>query len=592
MTNKELNQKSDISELLDKTESIFQEKDFKKIREAYLMIKNSFDDSIQKIEAYYLNVKNQQDEDEDISDEKYKEIEPHTKEIEELKNRFINLKNTYSKLRLENQKEVLETQSANLETKKSILQELQKLIDSDDNLQNSFEQLHNLQNRWREIGAVSRNENNNLWNEYNFLVERFLDKVQIYKELKDLDNKKNMEAKIEICEKIEQLLLESSITESFNKFKEYQSRWREVGPVPPDKRDEINDRFMLAVEKLKQKRKDHYENFKKQQEDNLEVKNALITRIKNINETEYASIKDWQKKTAETEELFQLWKSTGNVPKKDNERVWEEFKKEINIFDENKKNYFDILKDEQLENYNKKLHLCRQAETIQDSTDWKHTTEELIKLQQEWKITGHVPKRYSETLWQRFRKACVTFFDKKQDYFSNISKHEEENLKKKQEIVEQLKKLEFSDNKEDNFNKIKELQRDYLEVGRVPVKEKDNIYNRYKETLNKLFDKFKLTEKDKIKFEVKSQYEDMTTTDAGIQEIKKEIFAVNKITDKIETDLQLWENNIEFFNKSKNSELLTQEFRKKIEKAKADLVINKEKIKALNILLGVNKVKK
>jgi len=344
--------------------------------------------------------------------------------------RFNEIFNIYKANKARYTEEQEKIKLENLRKKIQILDDLKNLISSEETLKKTYDEFKMLQERWKEIGMVPRTEINNLWQNYHFLVEKFFEKVKLNKELKDLDLKKNLEAKIALCEKTEELLLETSIIKSFKKLQKYHEEWKEIGPVPADKKDEIWERFKNTTDKINDRRREHYSLIEKEQQKNLETKVALGEQAAEVLSQKNETIKEWQDNTNKINELLKIWKSIGPVPQKFNSEIWMRFKSSLDAFFANKKDFFDKLKEQQFHNYNLKVELCLQAEAVKNNTDWKKTTNELIHLQGEWKKIGPVPKKHSDKVWKRFRAACDEFFNAKSSYFSNIQAHEEENLNK------------------------------------------------------------------------------------------------------------------------------------------------------------------
>jgi hypothetical protein len=568
----------DMKTLLEVTENVLENEHFSLIKEAMILLRNRFDHLENEYEQQVLEKNSQIAEDDE---EQEQESAQETDEFKELSGHFRKLMSKYSKIRKQHIEKLEAEKLRNYDLKKQILEDLKQLVESEETLKKTWEDFKLLQQRWKEIGHVPQTQNQDLWNSFNHLVDLFLDKVKINRELRDLDSKKNLEAKLDICEKIEDLLLLDSIEEAFSRLQDLQTQWRETGPVPSDKRDELNNRFITAIEKLREKRREFSESYRKELDHNLDVKNALVVKIKEVNESEITSARAWGKKTEVVEELMKLWKNTGPVPRKYNEEIWKEFKSEMSRFFAEKKTFFAKIKDEFTENLNRKQLLCKQAESLQDSTDWKNATQELIALQNEWKTIGPVPHRYSETIWKQFRAACDVFFNRKKEYFSNLDKHEEENLKQKEELIEQMLAYEFGDDNKQNLSAIKDFQRRFIEIGRVPIKSKDKIQNHFQKTVDGLLEKLQISREEKQRFDIKQKYQELETSPRGREEMRKESFNISSKINALEGDIQLWENNIEFFAKSKNADLLTREFRMKIDKAKAELLILKEKQKML-----------
>ncbi len=469
----------------------------------------------------------------------------------------------------------------NLDTKNAILDELRELVSSDESLKSTYDKFKELQTRWKEVGLVPAGEVNNLWQNYHFLVEKFFDKVKISKELRDLDLKKNLDKKLGLCEKAEELLLEKSIVKSFKELQKYHQEWKEIGPVPSDKTDEIWERFKAATDKINQRRREHYSELAEQREQNLLAKTALCDKAEQIVANEINTIKEWQVKTDEINELFKVWKTIGPAPKKDNDVIWDRFKTCLNTFFSNKKEFFNEIKQQQLNNYNLKLDLCKQAEAIKDSTDWRKTTNDLINLQKEWKKIGPVPRRYSDKIWTRFRAACDEFFNRKSDFFANIGEREKENLEKKKELIEKIKNHEFGVNKEENLDILKGFQREWTGIGHVPIKEKDKIQNEFRKAIDEKLDKLNISSVEIKTAGYAEKVENLKDSPNSNRNIRKEMGFLNGKINKIKEDINLWENNIGFLAKSKKADLLKKEFEKKINKAKEEVALYEAKLKYL-----------
>ena len=478
--------------------------------------------------------------------------------------------------------ELEQQKQKNLEAKHALLEELRVLINSEETLKKTYDEFKNLQNSWRKTGMVPKSEVNNLWQSYHFLVEKFFDKVKINKELKDLDLKKNLEAKMELCEKAEELLLETSITKSFKQLQKYHDDWKEIGPAPLDKKDEIWERFKNATEKINERRREFYKKLQEDQDHNYNAKMALCDQADELMGQEIESLKDWQDSTTRINELFKIWKSIGPAPRKFNDQVWERFKETLDSFFNAKKEYFGKVKDQQVNNYNLKLDLCVQAEALMSNTDWRKTTQDLIDLQKEWKNLGPVPRKHSNKIWRRFRAACDEFFERKAEYFSNVHKHEEENLKLKNELISKVTEYEFTDNKSENLRIIKDLQREWMEIGHVPIREKDSVQNDFRKAINNHLDKLRINSAEITTLNYRSKFESMRNApDSGRVLGRERGVLVNKVT-KLREDLNLWENNIGFLAESKNATILKKEFEKKINKARQDMALLEAKIKILD----------
>jgi len=569
-------------ELVSILEETVKDEDVLKIKKKIALIKVAF----HKID------KEEQDKKQDIVTEDDGEAEgervsqePEEK-VDEIEQRFNNAFAIYRTNRKKFLEEQEKIKQQNLEAKKVILEELKTLIDSEDSLKKTYDEFKTLQEKWREIGMVPKSEVNNLWQNYHFYVERFFDKVKMNKELRDLDMKKNLEAKIELCEKAEELLLETSIIKSFKELQNLHHKWKEIGPVPQDKNDEIWERFKSITEKINERRREHYSKLQEEQKNNLLAKTALCEKAEEILSLELNTIKEWQAESEKISELLKVWKTIGRAPRKNNDEIWERFKTSLDTFYSNKKEFFQKIKEEQINNYNLKLDICAQAESMMDSTDWRKTTRDLINLQKEWKSIGPVPRKHSDKIWKRFRAACDTFFNRKSEFFANIDKHEAENKKLKEELIAKVENYEFGDDKNENLNILKEFQREWTGIGHVPMKDKDRLQSEFRKAINKKLDELKISQTEIQTMNYKQRFENIENNPDKRRILNNERhFLVNK-SKKLEEEINLWENNLGFLAASKKASLLKQEFEKKIEKAKAEVELLKAKIRIIDNDLG------
>jgi len=507
--------------------------------------------------------------------------EEYSQEKDDLEVRFQAAFQIYHDKRKQFLAEQEQIKQQNLDVKKLVLVELKALIESEESLKHTYDEFKILQEKWKHIGMVPKSEVNNLWQNYHFYVEKFFDKVKINKELRDLDMKKNMESKIELCEKAEELLLETSVLKSFKKLQQYHTEWKDIGPIPQDKKDEIWERFKTTTDKINDLRREHYNSLRDEQKKNLEAKIALCDKAEELLQLENTSIKEWQTNTDSISELLKIWKTIGQAPRQQNDEIWERFKTSLDTFFTGKKEYFQQIKDEQMNNYNMKLDLCTQAEAIKGNTDWKVTTHELINLQKEWKNIGPVPKRHSDKIWKRFRAACDEFFNKKSDYFGNIKQHEAENQKLKEEIINKVEGFDFGDDKNENLDVLKGFQREWTEIGHVPFKEKDRLQNTFRDAINKQFDKLKISRSEAQAVNYKQRFENIQENPNANRILYNERNFLATKRKKLEDEINLLENNMGFFAQSKKADLLKLELSKKIEKARSEVILINEKIKFL-----------
>ena len=467
----------------------------------------------------------------------------------------------------------------NLAQKQSILEELKGIIASDESLKKTYDDFRALQDRWKEIGPVPAAENSNLWNTYHFLVEQFFDKVRIGRELRDLDMKKNLESKIDLCEKAEELLDEKSMTKAFKALQKLHEDWKEIGPVPQEKKEEIWERFKAASDKINQIRREHYAKLEESQKANLEAKKVLCEKAEELLNGDYTSVNAWQKKSDELSEIFGVWKTVGLASKKDNEDVWLRFKAAMDAFFQKKKEFFTEMKDKQTENLERKTQLCIEAEALMESTDWKTVTERLKKIQEEWKTIGPVPKRHTDKIWKRFRAACDTFFNRKNEHFSGRRGEEEANLAAKRALLEEIKAFQLGLVRNENMEAIKAFQKRWIEIGHVPFRQKEAINKEYRDSIDALFDTMRRNQNEASTNEFREMMEGWKDDPAAGDRVRKESSKLQQRIQKLRDEIAVLENNIGFFSSSKNSELMRAEYEKKINQAKEDLKVLEEKLK-------------
>ncbi len=500
-----------------------------------------------------------------------------------LEKRFDDAFSIYRHNRAKYSEELEKAKQQNLKKKFEILEELKQLIASEETLKRTYDEFKRLQQSWKEAGVVPVGELNNLWQNYHFLVEKFFDKVRINKELRDLDLKKNLEQKIVLCKKAEDLLEEKSALNSFKKLQQYHDDWREIGPVPREQKDEVWERFKAATDKINQLRREHYKDIHEEQEKNFEAKEALCLEAEKLaSEEQPSSVKEWQKTTDKFNDLLNRWKSIGRAPRVKNDLIWKRFKTSLDTFYSSKRSFFSVLKESQMDNYSKKLVLCEKAEAIRESTEWKKVTNELIGLQKEWKEIGPVPRKYSDKIWKRFRAACDEFFNRKSAFYKNNHKEEEDNLIKKEELVASMLDFGVKADKEDNLMALKEFQQQWLAIGHVPFHLKDKIYKRYHEAYEKLLEKMHLSQAELSSRGFKNKLEVLKKSPEGEHRMLHERSILSAKMKKLKEDISLWENNIGFFSSSKQASALVSDFEKKIELAKKDFNLLKEKIKLID----------
>jgi len=493
-----------------------------------------------------------------------------------------NLLKEYQDIRSEHNKKNDEAKEENLLKKYEIIEEIKSLINNKESINKTFHDFRELQNSWREIGPVPQAKLKDLWDTYHHHVENFYDFIKINKELRDLDLKKNLETKIEICEKTEELLVEPSIIKAFNILQKYHEQWREVGPVPRDKKDELWERFKAATSIINKKHQDYFEGRKSDQKKNLDAKVALCEKVEEIANSEIESHRDWDERSKELIELQKVWRTIGFAPKKDNNKIYERFRIASDRFFDRKREFYNQNKEEQQNNLQLKTDLCVQAEALKDSTDWKKAADEFITIQKAWKEIGPVPRKYSDIIWKRFRAACDFFFENKAKHFSSVDGEQADNLRKKRELLEEVKQFALSGDDGADLDKLKDFQRRFTEIGHVPFKEKDAIQNEFRDVINGHFDSLRIDEKRRNLMKFKSKVANNTTTGRGQSKMRFEREKYMTKLKQMESDLALLDNNIGFFANTKNASALIDDVNQKIESTKEKIEFLKEKIRIMD----------
>ena len=493
-----------------------------------------------------------------------------------------NLLRDYRHLKGERAKEMEEEKEQNLDIKYQIIEDIKSLVNRDESINKTFQEFRDLQQKWRDTGLVPQAKLKDLWETYHHHVENFYDYIKINKELRDLDLKKNMEAKIALCEKAEELLVEPSVIKAFNILQKYHEQWREIGPVPRDKKDDLWERFKAATSKINKKHQEYFEDRKEDQKKNLDAKTVLCEKAEEIAALELHNHNDWDDRSKELIELQKVWRTIGFAPKKDNNRIYERFRGACDKFFDAKREFYAQNKEMQQNNLQLKLDLCVQAEALKDSTDWKKTTDEFIHIQKKWKEIGPVPRKQSDAIWKRFRAACDYFFDQKSEHFNTVDHEQVDNLKAKQELIEEIRKYKLTKDEDQDLEQMKDFQRRWTEIGHVPFKDKDKIQNEFRNAINEHFDHLRIDEHKRNVLKFKSKISNFSETQRGQNKMRFERDKYITKMKQLENDLSLLNNNIGFFANTKNAESLIEDVNKKIQATEEKIELLKEKIRIID----------
>lgn len=486
------------------------------------------------------------------------------------------IKEKRAKLFLEQEKEKQE----NLKKKLDIIEKIKAMVTSPEEANKSYQDFKKLQQEWKEIKLVPAEKANELWRNYQLYVEQYYDLLKLNSEAREYDFKKNLEIKTKICEAAEKLGTEEDVISAFHQLQKLHQEFRETGPVAKELREEVWARFKAASTIINKRHQQHFESLRAKEEDNLTKKTALCEKIEEIAKEEIKTAGEWEKKTKDIIAIQAEWKTIGFAPQKMNVKIFERFRAACDDFFSKKAEFFKNMKQQFAENADKKRALFEQAKALQDSTEWKSTSDKLIALQKEWKTIGMVPKKLGDKLWNEFLTACNHFFEARNSANAGTRNEERTNLEKKRGIIEQLKAL--AENAGDNIqDKVRELIDEYNAVGHVPFKEKDKLYKEYHDILDKLYKELNISTArrrlDKFKNNLKN------VAEKGADALDNERARLMRRYEAIKQEVQTYENNLGFLNaSSKKGNSLIDEMNRKVQKLKDDMNLVREKIKAID----------
>ncbi len=489
---------------------------------------------------------------------------------DELQKRFYDAYNNL-KGRRSDQRERLEAEKQkNLIAKRAILDQLKELTETDETA-DSLDKVKQLQAEWKKIRVVPREYVQELWDSYRVFLDKFYDNLSINFELKELDRKKNLEFKIELCKKVDALQEEKSIKKALNALNKLHDEWKHTGPVPKEYNEEIWLRFKAASDKIYELKKAQMAELNESRKKNMELKTALLEKLQLVAEGSYDKPKEWIKKTEEIAKIFEEWRGIGPVPREQNDSIWARFKELRNGFYREKNNFFKGLNKKKQENLEKKLALCEKAEALQESEDWSQTTKDLIALQNDWKKIGPVMEKRSDEVWKRFRAACDNFFNKKEGHFKGQIEEQKQNLEAKQALIDKLKVLLESDDEPAVFKELKEIQQAWQSSGFVPFKQKDKINKGFSQAVDAIYKKFKKKPEEMTTSKMKDHFQAMAELPDGERRLQQEEKRVRDRMRFLKNDMVTLENNIGFFSNSKSAGSLVKGIQDKIDKANAQI---------------------
>ncbi len=500
-----------------------------------------------------------------------------------LKKNFNSIYFDYKEKRNNYYQKLKQDLNKNLEKRLEIIEELKGLLDVEENINTTYRHFKELQDRWKIAGPIPRDKYNTVWNTYHHHVENFYDFLHLNRDFRDMDFKHNLEQKLKIIDRAEELTQEKDTSRAFRELQMLHKMWKEeLGPVAKEFREDIWAKFSEATKKIHDLRQEYYDQLDSQYENNLIVKQDIIAKIVVISGTQYNSHNQWQQKIREIEELRDQFFKAGKVPRDKNEETWSAFKQSVRQFNRNKNAYYKSLKKDQYENLEKKRELIKIAEDNKDNEDFKTTTPLMKKIQQDWKKIGHVPRKDSDKVWKQFKAACNHYFDRL--HKSTTEENADENLafEKKKEILDNLKTLELTGDKKMDLPKIKAAIEQWKQIGKVPYN-KRFIEGKFNKLLDQLFSKLDVDNNKAEMMKYENKLHALNEADDD-KKLRNEHYFLSKKVEETKAEIRQLENNLQFFANVDDDNPLVQEVHKNIQDHKDQLIVWKEKLAKIKSL--------
>lgn len=474
-------------------------------------------------------------------------------------------------------------QEANLRIKKNLIDRLKTLISEEENIGVAVATYKEIHEAWKQVGDIPREKRQDIQNEYSKLLESFFFNLKIYRELKEHDLKRNHQLKLEVIEKIKALIAHDSIKEIETAIKALQNEFDEIGPVIQDEWEHVKTNYWDSVKAVYAKIHDHYEGKRLEFQQNIEKKKALLDEVKTFIDgiESYETTREWDEKTQELLAFQERWKQIGFGTRKENEELWTSFRELCDVFFARKKVFYDGLKANQQKVSEQKKAIIAKANELRESTDWKKTTELILKLQQDWKKAGHAGQRQEQILWKEFRSACDSFFNSKQRHFSEADKENEQNLAAKLDVIAKIQAYELAADKRQALNDLRDFSAAFNAIGKVPFKEKDTVYNSYKTAIDAHYSKLKLEGAEKEKADFQAKMDALKANPNSEKIIDKERRDMQQQITLLRNEINQFENNLGFFANSKGADALKKEVEAKINAHKRKIEEYQRKIKLL-----------
>ena len=509
-------------------------------------------------------------------EEEYKYVHPLEKDFKKLFGEFRKKKAEYrEKLELDFVK--------NLKIKSQIIKDIESIISDEETIKETFEKFRALQDKWRSTGEVSIGYRNEIWKSYHHQVEKFYDFIKINNELRDLDFDRNLKQKVNMCEEAEALINEKSINKIHTELQILHEKWKEVGPVKRELREEVWERFKSATHKLHKKRNEHFLELKEKGKQSFEKKSKICEKIAALSKKEVKSHNEWNNLTTQVQELEAEWKKQAPMSKEENKAAWKLLRETLSNFYAKKNDFYKGKKEENKQILQQKIVLCEQAEDLVSSdASWKVKSEKAIKLQDKWKKSGYLPKSQSDKIWKRFRTGLDHFYNSKKSFFKELDNEKANNLAKKESYLKSIKDFKLAEDKKENLNTLENFQKEWRNIGDIP-RDKVKIEDDFRKSIDGFYKQMNVDKKELNDIKFNNKLENLKSKSDPFAIDKEKQFIRNKIND-LQKEVNQYETNISFFGTSKGADKLKSQIEKKIDSGKAEIDSLKDKLKQLNTL--------
>ncbi len=559
--------------LLESLKNLVQQEDALAVAREVSELRNQFEDVILE-EDRQFQIKQLE------AQEKGEPVEEST--ADPVREEFYNLYNEFRDRKGNLQKAKKEAEESNLRRKKALLERLKDVVEKEENIGAAMTAYKEIHDAWKEVGDIPREKRQDIQSEYSRLLETFFYHIKIYRELREHDLHRNHQLKLDVIRRIQELSKVENLKEVEQAIKTLQNEWEETGPVGNEAWESLKNSYWDAVRAIYARIQTFYDEKRTELAGNLELKKEIARKgAELVKDFESTNTKDWDTATASLLALQEEWKKIGFGPRKENEEVWKEFRASCDAFFAKKKTFFDSIRGKFDEVATKKQALVDKLEELKNSTEWKKTTDQILVIQKEWKALGSAGQRFEQKLWKDFRAACDHFFEAKQAHFSSKDKEFEGNLALKMELIDRIKAATIPEDKKEAMSLLKGFATEFNEIGHVPMKEKDRVFNAYKEVLDGHYKKLKLegAEQDKMMFQ--ARLDTMKADPNSDRAMAREKYDLHDKINRLKSDILQFENNLGFFAKSKGADILKKEVEGKIAAAQRKIEELKEKIKMI-----------